>query len=258
MKDMKNTIALIIALVLGVVAVFAIRSFVIQKEEAIKGELVKVLVATRDLEVGERLRYGDMAEADIPRKAWTTQHSSPEDRTLLTGQLVKYTIKEGEPILHSCLEGVVDVGILDKIEVGMRTVTVSVTETSSVAGMIEPGDLVDIFLTYTPAHFAEEALRREGQPRMVPVTKTIPLMSRVKVIAVGQRIFPGGAEERERGYSTVTLAVEPQAAALLIHAQGQGQLVLSLRNPTDTTTLSEIVPVDSVGFEDMVEAMEKR
>lgn len=260
---MKNTIALVIALVLGAVAVFAIKSFVGQKEEAIRGELRQVLVAARNLDVGDTLTYNAMEVLDIPKKAWTRQHNSPDKQGFISGQIVKYPIAKGEPILDSCLEGVARMGILEKIDVGMRTVTVTVSDTSSVAGMIEPGDIVDIFITYTAGRVGVPMPgedKEKDRPGEALVVKTMPLMSKVKVIAVAQRMYQvrGKMGEEERMYSTVTLSVKPQAAALLIFAAGQGQLIFTLRNPTDDSTLRNVIPVDNRSFEDMVETLESQ
>ncbi len=137
-------------------------------------------------------------------------------------------------------------GLSQVIEKGKRAISLSIAGAPAVAGLVQPSDNVDILGTFT--------FPSPTNPRQVE-SVTLTLMQNVSVIATGSRIAgqsSGGRDRQAGGYSTVTFAVTPREAELLVFAQQtRGQLYLSLRYPEDRTYEEEL---PSVNF-DYIEAV---
>ena len=113
---------------------------------------------------------------------------------------------------------------------GSRAVTVPVDEVSSQAGLVRPGDRVDLML-------AEE--RQEGSDRCVVVRS---LLESVHVLATGQAtrdvLRPAEAAGVDgvapgMSYSTITLDVTPEQAQQLAVGLRMGELIPMLRGAGD-------------------------
>jgi pilus assembly protein CpaB len=97
---------------------------------------------------------------------------------------------------------------------------VSVDEESSVGYMIKPGDNVDALLTY-----------QQGEGKQVHnITATI--LQAAQVVAVGTE-FSGS--DTGKKYNTLTLAVTPEEAELIIFAGSHGRVSFALRPVGETT-----------------------
>ena len=120
--------------------------------------------------------------------------------------------------------------LADKIKKGERAITIQVDDISGVAGMLRPGDTVDvigIFPMETPG-------KAGGLTRMETMVKTV--LSRVTILAIGDIIDQHTARynKRARKYRTVTLAVRPREADLIVFAQSRTPLMLTLCNKKST------------------------
>ncbi|HEX7127631.1 MAG TPA: Flp pilus assembly protein CpaB, partial [Thermodesulfobacteriota bacterium] len=96
---------------------------------------------------------------------------------------------------------------------------------SAVAGVVEPGDLVDVVLVW-----------RDGGGEGRAAT----LLESVGVLAVGDRRRPGGAPNES---STAVLETSPREAEALLVAMDQGRLALVLRAAGDRTPRPDRRPV---------------
>lgn len=125
--------------------------------------------------------------------------------------------------------------------IGKRAITITVDNISSLAGMIKPGDYVDV-ITLIPLPMQTP----EGKPSAQPAT--VPLFQNVLVLAVGanmatiERAAPSpsrrkAAEETPKDAAPlITLALEPEEISLLAFVQEQGKIRLVLRSPGDAKT----------------------
>ena len=95
--------------------------------------------------------------------------------------------------------------------------TVPVDEISSISGMLEPGDVIDLIAT----------VDKQGSKT------TFPLLQGVQVMATGQRAVDDPKSGERREYSTVTLDTTPEQAQHVISAREGGKLTALLRNPQD-------------------------
>ena len=185
-----------------------------------------MLVTARSLRAGslikpEDLAVQEMVRADIPPGA---SLDSPQGRGSLTGSMMRRSLGEGQPILPADVVHPGDHGFLAAVlSPNMRAVTVAVDAVSGTAGLIWPGDRVDLILTQA----LDDPSRTAGQ-RVAAET----VLSDARVIAVDQQIVqgqsPDGGAAVNRADRTATLEVTaPQAERVLV-AGRLGKLSLSV------------------------------
>jgi pilus assembly protein CpaB len=107
---------------------------------------------------------------------------------------------------------------------GRRAVTVPVDEISSLSGMVEPGDLIDIVVS------AKKDARNF----------TFTLLQSVQVLATGTKASQDekDPEGRARIFTTITLDTTPEDAKRVIAAREVGRVTALLRAPNDTGSVS--------------------
>jgi pilus assembly protein CpaB len=163
------------------------------------------------------------------QQAYFAEGAPDADATKLVGMVVRNAITAGQPLTRGTLVGPQDRGFLAAaLGPGMRAVTVSVNDTSGVAGFIFPGDRVDIVLTQEiePPSNDEQPLR---------ASETI--VRNVRVLATDQRFDSKGEDGKPliKTFSNVTLEVTPRLAEKIAVADKFGDISLSLRSLADTT-----------------------
>jgi pilus assembly protein CpaB len=107
----------------------------------------------------------------------------------------------------------------------MRAISVAIDEVSGNAGLILPGDYVDLLLTQTVG------TADDGESRIVSET----VLSNVRVIAVGRTLRVDGTEKEDAKGGpakarTTTLEVRPSEAEVVAVAARLGSLSLALRS----------------------------
>lgn len=231
-----SVLALVVALVCGVLAFVGARRYLAESTAAVRHSWeqryspVPVLVAARDLPAGRRLQQVDVARRAVPSAFVPRGAFRPEDLARAMGKPLLVPLGAGEPLVLTHLLQQSDPTLAARLRGGARAVTVPVDEVSSQAGLVRPGDHIDLML-------AEE--RTSGNGRCVLVK---PLLETVKVLATGQRqsdpsrsaeaALRGGSEEAV-DYSTITLDVTPEQAQQLAIALRIGELIPMLRGESD-------------------------
>jgi pilus assembly protein CpaB len=179
-----------------------------------------IYVAMKQLAIGEEL--GPKA---IKIEEWPNDkipEGAIKDVADLEGMRPKQPLYSGEPILMAKLAKQEDlVGTARRIKKGYRVAAVKVTRESAVAGLIFPGDHVDVM------SFVHSNGRGTG-----PRAKTI--LTNVEVFAINDRIDRVlDGEGNSIDAKTVSLLVKPQAAKNLMYYSNLGPLNLTLRRPDD-------------------------
>lgn len=190
----------------------------------------EVLVATRALPVGtiidaEALRFQAWPKG-LVQPAYFIKGSAGTNPADLIGTVVRNEITAGQPITQGSLIKPGERGFLAAaLGPGMRAITVAVSNTSSVAGFVFPGDRVDIVLT--------QQVEGGGDGSPLNVSETI--IRNIRVLAVDQRITNINEEGNQvpQSTSTVTFEATPKIAEKIAVAQTIGQLSLSLRSLAD-------------------------
>lgn len=181
----------------------------------------KVVVANSDLRPGTFLSGETVAVRDVPKAFLHSDAILAEAWSSIAGRVLSHPVRSGEPVLVSHLAKEAGAGFSSQLETGQRALTFPVDDESSIAGMLAPGDHIDIFFTTATSN----------------ESVTLPLLSNVPVIATGVRTVTNTAYLDDRrdanGYHTVTVSVVPEDAAKITHAQDAGKITITLRQPKD-------------------------
>lgn len=221
----KTWVILGVALAIGLLAALAARNYLSNQMAAIearkRGDTVNVVVASADLPKGTRLSTENVAVRPIPRDYAHSVAITPEQFDHVAGQPLSYPVKAGEMIIWGLLEGKKVPTFSARVEAGRRAMTVPVDEISSISGLLEPGDIIDLMVTV------------DRDQRKI----TFPLLQSVQVMATGQRSVDDPKSGERRQYSTVTLDTTPEQAQNVIVAREAGKITALLRNPQDKEPL---------------------
>lgn len=227
----KSTLALVFAVILAVLAVVAARNYLTkEKQEIEKGtRLVPILIAADTISPDETVRLSHVENFEIPEKCLLKEMILPTHSGRIMGKRPSREIRRGDLLLESYFterEQLSKVVITD----GMRIATVGVNSVSGVAGLVAPGDYVDVIWTY----------RGNAGAAGGGSESALTLFSQVLVYAVDDVTTVGYRAERQgrsRGpvtpYNTVTLLLFPLECELLTFAKSQGEVTLVKRSPTD-------------------------
>lgn len=223
----KTWAVLGVALLIGVLAALGARSYLANRMAEIdarsRGNMVEVVVAKRDLKAGERLSADTAAIRPVPADYAHSQSLRPDSFDRASGQVLAYPAKSGEMLLWSLLEPRKAPTFSQRVAVGHRAVTVPVDEISSISGMLEPGDLIDLILT----------VDRQGKKYSFVMQELVP------VLATGQRAVDDPKSGERRNYSTVTFDTTPDEARTIIRAREAGKITALLRNPQDARAVAD-------------------
>ncbi len=237
---MKNKLIMAVAVLIAAIA-FVLNFKYLQGEKAAlyKGaEKVKVIGAKRDLPAATILTAEDLGFVEVFKANVGQNVFYEEDVDLILGKKLKYSVRARDPVLwsHVDMPRLAKDGLSNVVEKGKRAVSLSIAGAQAVSGLIQPNDHVDILGTFT--------FPSPTNPQQVEST-TLTLMQNVTVIATGSQVAGQERGGRQAGYSTVTFSVTPREAEVLIFAQQtRGQLYLTLRNPEDRNSETELPSVN--------------
>jgi pilus assembly protein CpaB len=194
-----------------------------------------VLVAAQDLPVGtfvdpDKVRWQDWPDVATPDAYLIRGKNEAAD---LAGAVLRRPIAAGDPLTMGSLVKPGDRGFLAAVlEPGMRAVSVPVDDASSNAGLIFPGDRVDLILTQT----LDMAGDGPGSRR---VSETV--LRDVRVIAMGRRLTGENGDEGAKAAQvrTATLETTPDDAEKVALTTDLGRLSLSLRSLAVQTGAAE-------------------
>lgn len=196
-----------------------------------------VLVAARSLRAGALMRPEDLMgisllASDVPSDA---RLDSRENRNTIQGALLRRSLRQGDLILDQDVVLPGDRGYLAaSLAPNMRAIPIAVDQVSGAAGLIWPGDRVDVMLT--------QQLPREETPQIARRTSGEIVAQDVRVIAVDQNLVQGAIGETGEGFRAarvVTLEVTLSQAERLSVARRLGLLSLILRPAQDATEVGE-------------------
>ena len=200
----------------------------------------KVLAAARELPVGTLIGEGDLTGVALDAKAVRRDHivvddddEEAADHDHLRGYAVREALASGEVFVRSAVVGPRQRGFLAAVlRPGARAVTIQVGPATSHAGLIDPGDRVDVILS------AE--VQSTDRERSV-LARTI--VEDVRVVAVDRRVGNGGGAPGEASGAsgadgafertemiTATLEVSPEQGDRLVLGEHEGKLSLAVRS----------------------------
>jgi pilus assembly protein CpaB len=207
---------------------------------------VRVLVAKRDLKIGDRVQAEDVTwqaypqesasaafitggpvKASLVDKAEAALSADPQVQAL-TGDLVLEPIAAKEPLtMRKLVKGGAGGFMAVKLPAGMRAMATPVTVESGAGGFILPGDHVDVIedIKLTSAQNAGG-----GTPAQPIQSKTI--LKNITVLAIDQAPEPKPGASSLVG-ATATLEIPEADIDILAKAREEGTLQLALRSHAD-------------------------
>ncbi len=252
----RGVLLILALLLLGASAIFFGRAWLLTQTapapapvaEAPKPVVTMVLIAKSDISVGTFLK-----EDMVGWQAWPSdtidpsymvqgqtdpKTQAPFDTKSLIGTVARLPIAVGQPITSSRIVHPGEQGFLAAaLKPGMRAVTVAVNDTTGIAGLVFPGDRVDMLLTHEIATAGGNGEKRHA-------TETV--LENIRILAIDQSLSHQN-DPKQAGPAvvgkTATIEVNPKQAEMVAVASTLGLLSLSLRSlasPEGGTTVTDI------------------
>lgn len=241
---------LIGALVLAALMSFAVLRYLQERERALQDQVVEKARGGPKVMVAVPMR-------DVPANTIVTRDvfvSRPIDADLVYPDMVKvddfdqyvnrktlFPVLRGRPLRIGDIDSV-DRTLAMSIPHGFRAITVTTDTSNSLANMIRPGDLVDLYLIATPTGTSGPGGARSEAAGDVASL----LLQKMPVLATGRQVYDKAAREQPRvvndetvgqpqqvEYDTLTLQASPDDAVRLALAQKVGSIRAVLRGVHD-------------------------
>lgn len=236
---MKGGKALVLSIVFGVMAMLAMYFYIAQYKRVLFGGFDKqpVVVATQNILANSPV-VSSMVEIRMIPKPYI-QPTAVQSIEGVEGYVATANIFAGEQILDTKLSKPSERAVSLLLSRDKRAFTISINEITGVAGLVRPGDRVDIIGTFQTA---------DKTTRLVAKSLSVTIMQNVEVMAVGRNyavesmsaasrsnpqadMIPSAGKRTQ--FSNITLSVEPKEAMDLALAQQIGVLSLALRSYYD-------------------------
>lgn len=215
-----NRKILVLAVVFGLITVGATYYYInsLESKGAEPVDLTEVVVAVDTIPEHVKITEEMLATASIPTEAVHPEAVLQIDKII--GGVTNSEIVKGEQVLSSRVATDSSSSSLSySVPENMRAITLPMTEVSGVGGYIEPGDRIDILVSYTDV---------EINPMKVVYTQ----LQNIEVLAEGPSSVV--TEDQQNGVATsITVMVTPAQAEVLAFANINGTFQFTLRNPVD-------------------------
>ncbi|MBL1141272.1 MAG: Flp pilus assembly protein CpaB [Proteobacteria bacterium] len=269
----KTGTVFIASIVFGIAAAFLSVMYLKSKEAALiaslagdEETLVAVVVAKQDLSKGIKLKAADFAVRQIPGNYVHPSAVKPGEFENYIGRFIVEDISRGKSLLTSFVDETFPVDFSDLVKKDRRAITIQIDEPQSIAGMLRPGNRVDLFVNIgtrvigysatsdLPPGLEEAALQAansagvgELPPELLQTVAgkkandvILPVLQDVLVLATGREAYQDyldrlGLPQRRQSntFTSITIDVSPKQAALILMAEDQGDLLGILRNRHD-------------------------
>ena len=220
---------------IGVTAIIGLRPGVAEVrtvEATVVVAKTQIMAAARVIRGGTLLLSDDVTSKtvmpdEVPAGAWI---DNLDARAATQGAMVRHQMEPGQPILHDDIVRPGERGFLAAVLTpGSRAATIAVDAVSGSAGLIWPGDRVDVILTQKIDDPTAPIARRV-------VGETV--LRNVRVIAVDQHMTEGVAPSNSLSVvnataRTVTIEVQAREAEKVSVATTLGHLALVIRSASE-------------------------
>jgi pilus assembly protein CpaB len=190
---------------------------------------------TRDVKIGETIS-ADMIRNAVYDPARVPTAATPAE---VIGRVATRDIAANTLIPREALQQESKLAI--RVPVGMRAISIDTTAEIAVAGLVRPGDRVDVQVVY-PGEDAIGGARGNGRSRARALLQMVPVLA-VGDVVIGTQVKDGVADSVSAPpppARTLTLALTPQQVSELSLAKSTGALYLSLRNPEDSVEVASV------------------
>lgn len=227
----KTLALLAVAAICGLVAMMGVQQ-VLSNQGGVKTESGQVLVAKAEIQPGQPLDDTNVEFKVFPAGA------IPEGAIVSKEQFLERTLKvrtfPGSQILEPMLDKKGNRNASSEIREGMTVASVPIDQTMTGVGLVQPGDHVDVLVTYRPVGSREV----NGVGKQV---KTV--LEYVEVFAIdGVRdpsLLPKAGDPKAIPMKNVSLQLTSEQARLLKLAGDVGTIHLTLRAMYDKNRIDE-------------------
>jgi len=247
--DKKKLQMIVIAVAMGLVAIFLINKYTEQRIVSAVDDIARrqqaasaqgyanVVVAVKEIPRGKTIDRNMVNIKQVPPDyVQPGTLTSPE---AAFGKMAVVDILPGEQVTASKLGSTsaapgttATVSSLSlKTPPGKRAVTILIETLAASDGMVKPGDYVDIIGNFPVPQMVEGKITSQ--------LATVTLFQNVLILAIGGQMgsAPSPQAQQTSGpVQVITFALPPKEAELLLFASQQGKLTLILRPPLDTAT----------------------
>ncbi|KUK83720.1 MAG: Flp pilus assembly protein CpaB [Pelotomaculum thermopropionicum] len=240
---MKNKLILIMAVIAGLAAAGGAYLYLenLKQTYETSGDFIKVVTASQRIPAKTRITARMIELEDIPSKY--INNRAAVDTKEVIGKIAKMDILPGEQVLRDRVAGdrdaLNDLSLM--LQQGKRAVTIPVNEVSGLAGLLRPGDRVDVLGTFD----------LQGAVGQGKYSITTLLIQNVDVLSVDQNTIPSSGSNNQKDpvpARTITLSVTPEQAQPLVLCSEKGALRLILRPAADR----EPVTLPSIKMDQLV------
>lgn len=199
-----------------------------------------VLTASKDLAIGSLITVNDIMWSPLANGAILSGHmlKGKAKPSNVIGAVVRRAVDKGTPLTWPAIVRPGEYGFLAAaLRPDHRAVTIMVNRATSQAGLIYPGDRVDVILTVKV---------QEGNTSKTN-TFTGTILEDIRVVAVNRQVESSVAKQTKpaasrNAASTVTLEVLPGEAERLVLATSRGDISLAMRSLTDVRRREDRTP----------------
>lgn len=235
-KELVRRRPLIMAIVLGVIAMLFIAGYLKRREAELLfiADPIDVIVVKEDVAEGAMINTEQIEKKEVPRAY--VQPGAIKRSSDAIGLVSRMALTRGVMLTHEMVVSPgTESGVVPALSRGVRALSIAVDEVTGVAGLIRPGDRVDILASFD---FGDAATSRSS---------TFVLAQSIPILAVGSRMSTiprtkqaedpsqgllGGVApmlRKESANSTITLAVSPSDAQAIVFAQESGSITIAAR-----------------------------
>ena len=231
---MKNTIPLVIAVVLGLIAVFAVSRMIRPKDSERESQYVEVVSASKEITPkDDAIKEDWLVPRRVELSSLPTKAIPWSQRNQVVGQTTIRTIARNDYILSSDVKGM-EIRLAGALSEGEWAVPVTFSDPSLVL-FLQPGDEIAILATSVSQKKIQKAdVTEQAEVEEERSTSVIFPCVRILDIGKGDAIRRG---EDAGGNGTIIVALNPQQAATLVAAQRIMELYPALRRSSDMSSL---------------------
>jgi pilus assembly protein CpaB len=258
---MRPIVIVLVVLALGtaLIAAYLVKEFLASQQAPVQATTTQtgtenVLVAARDLTPGTVLEDGDLRWEPWPQNlvderfisqpaAGQNQPEAQNAQHEFVGEIVRRSVMSGEPMSRQMVIKQGDSSVAAaNLAPGMRAITIGVSPSSGVAGLILPNDHVDVVMESQPRDLSNLT----GWTDVIARYATETIIKDLRVVAINQKMSHDPKQGVGESGSLVTLEVTPAQAEKLLVAGQIGSLTLILRSmvPSPKDTMQQTFTMD--------------
>lgn len=217
-RKSRDLFLLLVGLALTSISILLARHKIVVAEKEIqrKAAPVDIVVPSVSIQAGDIFSEQNLSKKSVPSSGTSPRNVPATEFELLIGGHAKGNLSAGEPILWTDVEEPVDSEKFSlTIPAGRRAFTFEADISSSIAGLIRPGDRVDLLCDGGVGKRTKTWIRG------------------IAVISVNRHFTRIPTKEETQEVSTMTVSVTPGEGSFLASAAREGRIHWFLRNPNE-------------------------